>query len=185
MQTTETTQQPASDVKSSELLILSQICSLQGNRCRLFWAPRNIQPDQQSHEILLLLIHLFDDTRRSNRSDQELAKRILHNGISTILQPTRTTGKNSQRQRLKFHQYSKDLPGKQLHNYRDTKICGIEKDCMENYSTGSTRFWWNMGTLHWDEQTTLPSISRDLGNSRKTVSQPLFAKSKLYSTADL
>ena len=45
----------------------------------------------------------------------------------TILQPTRTTGKNSQRQRLKFHQYSKDLPGKQLHNNRDTEICGIER----------------------------------------------------------
>ena len=96
MQTTEITQQPASDVRSSELPILSQTCSLQGNRSRLFWAIRNLQPDQHSHESILLLIHLSDDTSRLYRSDQELAKRIMHNGISTILQPTRTTGKNSQ-----------------------------------------------------------------------------------------
>ena len=127
MQTTETTQQPASDIRSSELPILSQTCSLQGNRRRRFWAFRNLQPDQHSHESLLLLIHLSDDTSRSYRSDQELANRITHNGIPTILQPTRTTGKNSQRQRFIFHQYSKELLGKQLHNYRDTEICGTRQ----------------------------------------------------------
>ena len=154
MQTTDTTHQPASDVRSSELTILSQTCSLQGNRSRLFWALRNVQPDQHKHESLLLLIHLSDDTSHSYQSDQELAKRIMHDGNPTILQPTRTTGKNSQRQCLKFHQYSKYLPGKQIHNYRDTEICGIENDCMEIYSTGSTTFWRNMGKTHWDERTT-------------------------------
>ena len=62
-------------------------------------------------------------------------------------------------QRFKFHQYSKDLPGKQLHNYRATEICGVEKDYMENYSTRST-FWGSMGTPHWDEQTPVLQYRR-------------------------
>ena len=147
----QTTQQPASDVRSSELTILSQTCSLQRNGSWLFWAFWNLQPNQHSHESLLLLIHLSNDTSRSYRSDQELAKGIMHNGIPTILQPTRNTGKNSQWQRFKFHQYSQDLPGKQLHNYRATEICGVKKHYMEIYSTRSNTFWWNMGTPHWDE----------------------------------
>ena len=40
--------------------------------------------------------HLSDDTSRSYRSDQELAKGIIHNGIPTIVQPARTTGRSSQ-----------------------------------------------------------------------------------------
>ena len=61
---------------------------------------------------------------------------------------------------LYFHQNSKDLRGKQLHNYRDKVICGIEKDCMEIYYARSTTFCWNMGTPNWNEQTTLLQYRR-------------------------
>ena len=112
-----------------------------------FGALWNLPPDQHSHESLLLLVHLSDNTSRSYRSNQKFAKGIMHNGISTILQPTRTTGNNSQWQCFLFHQYSKDLRGKQLHNYRDTEICGIEKNCKEIYSTRSSTFLWNRERL--------------------------------------
>ena len=160
VQKTETTQQPVSDVRSSELPILSQTRGIQGDRSELFWAFVILQPDQHCQESLLLPIHLSVDTSHSYRSDQELAKKIMHSGISTILQPTRTTGKNLQWTRFIFHQYSKDLRGKQLHNYRDTEIRRVKKDCMEIYSARSTTFWWVMGRPHLDEQTTLLQYRR-------------------------
>ena len=86
----------------------------------------------------------------------------MHNGIPTILQPTKTTGKSSLWQRSMFRQYSKDLWGKQVHNYRDTEIYEIEKDCMEICSTGSNTFWWTVGTPHWDEQTTIFQYRRTI-----------------------
>ena len=140
MQTTETTQQPTSDVRSSELLTLSQTCGLQRNRSGLFWAFWNLQPDQHSHESLLLPINLSDDTSRSYRSDQEIAKGIMHNGIPTILQPTRSTGNNWQWQRFKFHQYSKDLPGKQFTNTELKKYAESKKITRKFIPSGAPHF---------------------------------------------
>ena len=183
MQTTETTQQPASDVRSSELPILCQTCSLQRNGSALFWAFWNLQPNQHSHESLLLPIHLSNDTSRSYRSDQKLAKENIHNGIPTILQPTRTTGKNSQWKRFIFHQHSNDLRRKQLHNYRNTEKCGIEKNCMEIIPPRAPQFggpWERLigmskrlffnfagsGKLQEDSFSTLTSQVEALLNSR-------------------